>query len=451
MRRTVCCAMRSVALLLLAGCSRTELPKDPLEARAQQFVTLALQLGMHDRKEVDAYFGPAELDSRNDSKPPSREMLRISALKLLRDDERNPPPPDQADRARALEEQLRYFEALLQMLTAETRMPFDEEAKRVYGIDAGAYDEEASLAPERVKQLDALLPGSGPVPFRVAKYRNQFVVPADKREKIFARAMEECRKRTLAHWQLPQDERLEVQFTRDVGAAWHKYEGGHRSTLKVNPVAIAYLGQMIDVACHEGYPGHHAQFLIMESDAGPAGLPVELTVALMRSPANVLREGAANYGVDLAFPPEERLAFERDVLFPMAGFPVAEAERHAEVHRHVTELALSVMPILREYRDGVISFNTATFRLEREAFIASPAALLKFVDDLGAYSTGYTVARSAVRDHVESVARAGEDPWVVLRQVVAGPQTSVLREKAPASVGDLSETRSVGLQRRTAP
>lgn len=437
MRHIVCCAIGSITLVLLAGCSRTELPKDPLEARAQQFVTLALQLGVHDRKEVDAYFGPAAIDPREDSKPPPLEALRISTLKLLKDAERNPPPPAQADRARALEEQLSHFDALLQMLTAATRMPFDEEAKRVYGIDPGAYD-EPGLAAERVEQLDELLSGTGPVPFRVAKYRNQFVVPADKREKIFARAMEECRKRTLAHWKLPDDERLDVQFTRDVGAAWHKYEGAHRSTLKVNPVAIAYLGQMIDVACHEGYPGHHAQFLVMESDAGPSGLPVELTVALMRSPANVLREGAANYGVDLAFPVEERLAFERDVLFPMAGFPVGEAERFEKVHRLVSELALSVMPILREYRDGVISFNTATFRLEREAFIASPAALLKFVDDLGAYSTGYTVARNAVRNHVESVARGGEDPWVVLRRVVAGPQTSVLREKAPpASVSDL--------------
>ncbi len=155
----------------------------------------------------------------------------------------------------------------------------------------------------------------------------------------------------------------------------------------------------------------------------------------MRSPENVLREGAANYGVDLAFPPEERLAFERDVLFPMAGFPIAEAERHAKVHRLVSELALSVMPILREYRDGALSFNSATFRLEREAFIASPAALLKFVDDLGAYSTGYTVARNAVRNHVEAVARGGEDPWVVLRQVVGGPQTSVLREKPASASG----------------
>jgi hypothetical protein len=443
--------MSCIASLLFAGCSRTELPKDPLEARARQFVTLALRLGMHDRKEVDAYFGPAEIDQHKGTEPPPLEELRASASKLLKDAEQNPPPQAQADRARALEEQLRYFDALLQMLTAQTRVPFDEEANRVYGIDASAYD-EPSLASERVKQLDELLPGTGPVPFRVAKYRNQFVVPADKREKIFARAMEECRKRTLAHWKLPDDERLDVQFTRDVGAAWHKYEGGHRSTLKVNPVAIAYLGQMIDVACHEGYPGHHAQFLVMEADAGPSGLPVELTVALMRSPANVLREGAANYGVDLAFSAEERLAFERDVLFPMAGFPVADVERFEKVHRLVSELALSVLPILREYRDGVISFNTATFRLEREAFIASPAALLKFVDDLGAYSTGYTVARNAVRNHVESTARGGEDPWVVLRRVVAGPRTSVLREKTPAaSQGDSQEARIVGLKRGTVP
>lgn len=435
MRRTVTCAMRYVAVLLLAGCSRTELPSDPIEARAQQFVTLALQLGLHDRKEVDAYFGPAEISARTKGKAPALEELQASASKLLAESQSNPPPPDQADRAKALDEQLRHFTALLDMLAAQIRLPFDEEARQIYGIDASAYG-QASSAPARVEQLDQLLPGSGPVPFRVAKYRNQFVVPADKREKIFARAMEECRKRTLDHWQLPEDERLDVQFTRDVGAAWHKYEGKHHSTLKVNPIAIAYLGQMIDVACHEGYPGHHAQFLVMEADAGPGGLPVELTVALMRSPANVLREGAANYGVDLAFPPQERLAFERDVLFPMAGFPAAEAERYAQVHRHVAELALSTMPILREYRDGAISFNTATFRLERETFVASPAALLKFVDDLGAYSTGYTIARNAVRNHVESQARGGEDPWVVLRRVVAGPQTSVLREKAPA-VDDL--------------
>jgi len=434
MRRIGACIAACVATLVLAGCSRTELPQDPLEARAQQFAVLALQLGMIDRKEVDAYFGPPQIDPRESGKAPSLEKLRAETQKLLADAEKNPPPAGQAERGRALEQQLRHFDVLLQMLAGPGRMPFDEEAKKLYGIDPLAYQSDTEASKAILKELDQLVPGTGPLPFRVAKYRNQFVVPADRREKLFARALEECRKRTLAHWKLPEDEKLEVQFTRDVGAAWHKYEGGHRSTLKINPTAIAYIGQLIDVACHEGYPGHHAQFLILEQDAGAAGVPVESSVALMRSPAAVLREGAANYGVDLVFPPEDRLAFERDVLFPMAGFPPGEVERQATVHRLVVELALSVVPILREYRDGAISFNTATFRLEREALIASPGALLKFVDDLGAYSTGYTVARNAVRDHVEATSRtSGEDSWTVLRRVLAGPQVSILGERqAPA-------------------
>jgi hypothetical protein len=432
-----CVTAAVAAFLVLAGCSRTELPKDPLEARAQRFAVLALQLGMIDRKEVDAYFGPREIDPREGGKALSLEALRTEAQKLLNDAQASPPADvesnpsgaGRAERARALGKQIKHFDALLQMLSAPARMSFDEEARRIYGIDPLAY-QNPEAAEGILKQLEALVPGTGPLPFRVAKYRNQFVVPADRREKLFARALEECRKRTLAHWKLPEDEKLEVQFVRDVGAAWHKYEGAHRSTLKVNPVAIAYIGQVIDVACHEGYPGHHAQFLILEQSAGPAGVPVESSVSLMRSPAAVLREGAANYGVDLVFPPEERLAFERDVLFPMAGFPLGEVERQATVHRLVTELALSVMPILREYRDGAIPFNTATFRLEREALITSPGALLKFVDDLGAYCAGYTVARNAVRMHVEETAReSGDDAWVVLRRVLAGPQTSVLDER----------------------
>jgi hypothetical protein len=430
-----CVSAGAVALLVLAGCSRTELPKDPLEARAQRFAVLALQLGMIDRKEVDAYFGPPSIDPREGAKAPSLETLRAETLKLVADAQKNPSDAVQAERAHALEQQLRHFDALLQMLAAPGRMQFDEEARRVYGIDPLAY-QDTEAAQGILKQLDQLVPGTGPLPFRVARYRNQFVVPADKREKIFARALEECRNRTLAHWKLPADEKLEVQFTRDVGAAWHKYEGAHRSTLKINPVAIAYIGQVTDVACHEGYPGHHAQFLVMEQHAGPTGVPVESSVALMRSPAAVLREGAANYGVELVFPPDERLAFERDVLFPMAGFPPGEVERQASVHRLATELALSVVPILREYRDGAIPFNTATFRLEREALVSSPGALLKFVDDLGAYATGYTVARNAVRSHVEETARkSGADPWEVLRHVLAGPQVSILgeRQAAPAT------------------
>ncbi len=154
-------------------------------------------------------------------------------------------------------------------------------------------------------------------------------------------------------------------------------------------------------------------------------------MVLLRTPASVLREGAADYGVELVFPPAERLAFERDVLFPLAGFPAADAEKYLQVHHLIGELALAVVPALRDYRDGNLSFNSATFRLENDALISSPDALLKFVDDYGAYVVGYTVVRDQVRDYVEkSAASGGQDPWAVLGKVVTQLDTAFLA--APA-------------------
>jgi hypothetical protein len=240
----------------------------------------------------------------------------------------------------------------------------------------------------------------------VEVYRNRFVIPENRRRVVFERALAACRARTLAHWPLPGHEKLDLDWTVDVDAAWHRYQGRYRSLLQVNPAAVAYIGASLDVACHEAYPGHHAQFTVMTADAGPSGLAVEDTVVILRSPEQVLREGAANYGIDLAFPPLDRLAFERDVLFPIAGFAPNEAARYVRVHHLVSELALSVVPILRDYRDGKISSDTAAAALERDALIPSPQALLQFTDALGAYTTGYTVARDLVRDCVEARSRA---------------------------------------------
>jgi hypothetical protein len=90
-----------------------------------------------------------------------------------------------------------------------------------------------------------------------------------------------------------------------------------------------------------------------------------------------------------------------------------------------------VLPALREYRDGTLSFNSATFRLENDALISSPEALLKFVDDYGAYVVGYTVVRDQVRGYVEkSAANSGHDPWAVLGKVVTQLDTAFL--SAPA-------------------
>ena len=156
-------------------------------------------------------------------------------------------------------------------------------------------------------------------------------------------------------------------------------------------------------------------------------------MVLLRSPEAVLREGAANYGVRLAFPLAERAAFARDVLYPLAGLPPGDAETDARVHRLLGELELSVVPILRAYRDGALPFDGAAAALRNEALIASPEALLRFVDRYGALVVGYTIARDRVAAQVEArAARTRHDPWQVLRAIVATSDLSALAPVAPA-------------------
>ena len=54
----------------------------------------------------------------------------------------------------------------------------------------------------------------------------------------------------------------------------------------------------------------------------------EFTVYPLFSPQSLIAEGSANYGVDVAFPRDERVAFEKRELFPLAGINPAGAERY---------------------------------------------------------------------------------------------------------------------------
>jgi len=389
-------------------------PVDPLEAQARRFVQLALAFGQTDEKEVDSSYGVDELRPKAGQPAPSLDNLQRDLAKLASEIAAGPSSP----RRDRLMSRIAYLQALIGTIQRPDSLSFDEEAKQVYAIDPVPVDLTAMA--RAAAELNRLLPGPGPLTTRVDAFREHYVIPEDKVEAVFHRALAECRLRTRAHWPLPAAERLDVEWNAAAPAAWHRYQGGYRSVLQVNPRAVAFLGSALDVACHEGYPGHHAQFVMQDLATRPRGLPVEERIVLLRSPDSMFREGAANYGVDLAFPTAERLAFERDVLFPLAGFPPAEAAKFEAVRALIDQLSSATAPILRDYRDHRLTAEAASTALQRDALVSSPQALLGFADQFGAYALGYTVARDWVAAGVAKAARNG-DRWRVLGTYVAAP------------------------------
>lgn len=398
--------MKRLAALVLAvalGSSARAAP-DPLEAQGRHFVLLATSLGHLRPHEIDAYWGPPELDMRRRGPAPSLPALRRDMAQLRSDVARDASSP----RRDRLAGRLDHLIALLDVIAKPHALSFDQEARQVYGVIVPPPDPAAQT--RALKKLGHLLPGRGDLASRLSAWRARFAIPDDRRRTVFLRALTECRARTLPHWPLPPDENVEVMWSTDVPAAWQRYQGRNRSRLEINPAAVADPGTALDVACHEAYPGHHAQFLAMVA----AGLPVEDTVVVLRSPDQVLREGAANAGIDLAFPPALRQAFTRDVLFPLAGFNRRDAAAFVQVHRLAGDLAMSVTPILRDYYDRRLASGDAMARLMLDTKIASPETLLEFTRDTGALVLGYTVEREVVENCLMKEA-SKDGRWEALR------------------------------------
>lgn len=398
------------ATLLACGMNS---PEARLDRLAERYVQHAMQLDRLRPGEVDLYFGPPRLDTRGEAADLSLEELQI-AVGALRADLADV----EGQRGQRLKRRVRQLEAVVAFLAGDAELTYPEQARTLYGVEWLAADgPEFQAARER---LEANLPGRGSLRARVARLRQRLLVPAERRQQLFERAFAECRERTLDHWALPPDETVDLTFTRDVRAARHRYAGDGRSTLLINPLAIATVDQALDVACHEGYPGHHAQFVLFEAAAGDEGLALEDTLALLRSPAAAFREGAAMAGVDLVFPSRERLAFERDVLYPLAGLNPALAELHALLREDLARQALAVPAIIREHEDRQLSDAEAINRLQSEALVASPRALFAYAHDVGAYLAGYTLVDAALTARLQPLAPA--EAWLQLRSWLEQPE-----------------------------
>jgi hypothetical protein len=397
-----------------------------LDTVAEDYVRLALALGRTVPREIDGYSGPSELRDAVTTLSPAEIARRAHALGAGL--AASGPAEDQARRMRIVA-QLRALHTVASTHASQpTPLPFDAEARELYGL---ADTVAVSLADVDVarRALARLAPGPGALIDRVSALRARFLVPRDRRRPAFEAAVAECRARTAAHWPLPQGEHVRLAWgLGGPWGAWHRYEGGFASVLDVSTASLELADSIVDVACHESYPGHHAQFVLLDHAAGQGRPDAELTVALLRSPLSTLREGAASYAVDLAFPPADRLRFERDVLFPLAGLDPRGAADMLRLRALLRRVEPAVAPIARAYRDGRLSREAAAQRLRDEALVAVPGPLLRFVDELGAYVVGYGAARDRVAAAVEARASsAGVDRWRALGELLIESNPSTLQ------------------------
>lgn len=391
-----------------------------LNAIAESFVKLALAAGEHDPAFVDAYHGPEEWAEAAKQEQRSLEALESDARGLLISIRRaNGDEPDV--RGAMLEKLIRAALTRIQMVRGET-FSFDEETRLLYDAVAPEYDAAAFDA--ILEEIDALLPGEGPLNERVDAFRNSQAIPEDKLEAVFDAAIAECRRRTLAHYDLPENERFSTEYVTDKPwSGYNWYQGEYESLIQVNTDFPIIIDRAIDLGCHEGYPGHHTWNVMLERDLLNGKGWIEYSVYPLFSPLSVTAEGSANYGIELAFPGREKIEFERDVLFPIAGLDPAKAVQLEALNELRRELSHARNMIARDYLDGEIDRETAIDLSAKYQLQSRERAeqSTRFVETYRGYVLNYNLGRDIVSGYVERNAEEAGGRWEAFQTLLMTP------------------------------
>ncbi len=400
---------------------KTEL--NPLDEAAEHYVRLALTFRRFDKAYVDAYSGPEEWSKDAEDSPLDLDGILAEAHVLLTSLEGLPKSEGLGERRRQqLIKNVRALSTRARMAKGE-RLSFNEEAKLLFDVEVPDYDIAAFDA--SLTELDTMLPGQGPLAARAQAYHDRFIIPADKLKEVFDAALAECRRRTLEYIPLPETERFTVEFVKDQPwSAYNWFQGDAHSLIQVNTDLPIHVDRAVDLGCHEGYPGHHVHSILLERDLKHGRSWIEYSVLPLYGPMSPIAEGSANYGIEVAFPHPEKVIYERDVLFPMAGLDpatAAELDRFNELRRqlayartHFGRLYLDGEISKEAYLDGIVTYQLVSrVRAEKS---------LSFLETYRSYIINYSLGQDLVKAYVEK--KAGGDPfkrWEIFTWVLSNP------------------------------
>ncbi|MBC3767052.1 hypothetical protein [Neptunicella marina] len=391
---------------------------------AEQYVKLVLAMGQHDGGYVDAYYGPeAWAEQAKGKNIPVAQI--VSDAEILRGElpkASEHTPLMQRLRLYYLDQQLVALIGFGKNLSGDEKLDFDAQSRELYDTEA-PHNKLTDFDP-LVAEVEAMLPGEGPIAERIAAFKKQFEIPADKLQAVFDRAIQECRDRTKQHIKLLPNENFTLEYVTDKPwSGYNWYKGDAYSLIQVNTEYPIDISRAVDLGCHEGYPGHHTYNALLEQNLVKERNWVEYSVYPLFSPQSLIAEGSANYGIQLAFPGKQKAEFEKNVLFPIAGIDPALNARFERFGELTAKLGYASNEVARMYINGEIDKTKAVSLLQKYSFATKEKATqrVRFFDTYGAYVINYNWGRDLIKQYVETTDDQNER-WARFTQLLSSPR-----------------------------
>lgn len=281
-----------------------------MPAVVERYLELGLALGRHVDGIVDAYYGPAELQTRIDQEPvrPADAVAAQAREVIAELDGGGGELELDANRRSWLRAQLVGLETTAEKLAGEA-ISYVDEVERCYGVRPTFIDESEFEAAHQ--KLDAVVPGIGSLADRYITWRESQAVPVDKLDAALHSLAEDFRERTQRLFGLPEGEVIEWCLETDKPwSGFNYYLGGLRSRVAINtdlPVLSTSLGHLV---AHEAYPGHHTEHTRKEAGLVRRHGHLEETIFLVGTPQCLLAEGLADLGIEVLLGPDHEPLLE---------------------------------------------------------------------------------------------------------------------------------------------
>ncbi len=251
------------------------------ESTAVRYLRLGLRLGRHVDGIVDSYCGPPDLAAAVDAEAPVEPQALVSAAEELLDELEDG----------WLRDQVAGLRAYAGVLAGESGS-YADEVEACYGVRPTHTDEAAFMAAHG--QLEELLPGAGPLSERYERWRNSTMVPAELIEPTLAAVIEEARAWTRGLVELPDGEGIVLEIVHDEPwLAFCHYLGDLRSRISVNVDLPMSAFELLRLAIHETYPGHHAERCCKEHVLVRGRGLLEEALVMVPAPQSLVAEGIA--------------------------------------------------------------------------------------------------------------------------------------------------------------
>lgn len=427
-----------ILILLFASCGEKKNQKQlsDLEIKmngvAESYVKLVLEVGKYDPLYVDAYYGPKEW------KPKERNLLPDSTEfnKLISVADSLLNELESLSEYKATELEILRFNFLYKQLFAvKTRviilngsvLPFRLESRALYDVMPLVVSEDSLQ--KVIDELDKLLPDKGNVTKRMITFKKNFEIPNNKIDLVFDAAIKECKGRTEKYLNLPAGEKFKVEYvTNKPWGAYNWYKGNFFSVIQVTTDFPIQIHGAIGLAAHEGYPGHHVYNCLFEQNLVKERDWVEYTVYPLYSPQSLIAEGTAVFGEELLFPGDERMRFEKEILFPLAGLSTNDADLYYKILELEKKLDGCGVFAARNYLNGDWTKEETVAWLQKYQLRTKERAekFLSFVETYRSYVVTYNTGKIMIEDYMQRNDGTKDNlakRWDIFTKLISTPQT----------------------------